>query len=107
MSVTSTARTAILATALVLVAGAGAQAANSVKDIENYGLSVAPGKIHSVYQVKDNDSLLYEIMIDGNDGAAHSVKVDDAGNVINHTSRLNISHGHDGAAVSHGGNAHK
>lgn len=102
MTITSTARAAFLATALVFVAGAGAQAANSLKDIENYGLAVAPGKIHSVHQVKDNDTLLYEIMIDGDDGATHTVKVDDAGNVINHSSRLNMSQHNDVAGVPAG-----
>lgn len=104
MNINSTVRAAILASALALVASAGAQAA-SLKDIENYGLSVAPGKVHSVHQVKDNDSLLYEVMIDGDDGATHTVKVDEAGKLINHTSRLNISQHNDVAGVPAGESA--
>lgn len=92
INITSTVRTAIIATALILAVGAGAQARIGALDVANTGLSVAPGKIHSVHQVKDNDSLLYEILIDGNDGATHSVRVNDAGRVINHPSRTNVTH---------------
>ncbi len=92
MNITSTARSVFLATALVLAVGAGAQAKSSALDVANSALTVAPGKIHSVHQVKDNDTLLYEVMVDGDDGAMHTIKVDESGKVINHISRTNMTH---------------
>lgn len=92
MNISTNARSIFLATALVLAVGAGAQARTTALDVANSALTVAPGKIHSVHQVKDNDTLLYEVMVDGDDGAMHTVKVDEAGKVISNISRTNVTH---------------
>ncbi len=93
MNIKSTARNIIIASALVLATGIAAQAKSSALDVAAQATKMFPGKIHSVHAVKDNDNLLYEITLDGDDGATHAIRYNAAdGKMVNHISRVNITH---------------